>query len=336
MAQPYVFVAYARQDAAVVQQVVTGLERAGVKTWLDVDELRPGQQWDAAIGEALRSAIGILVFVSPASMQSAFVRRELQAAAQGTGFLIIPVILEHTDDLPFVLQTRQWIDLSGGADRAAIDEAVGAIADAVTRTASAPPASRPSLSRLDAEEAASELAEEVRGGKPETAKGVAAPDAVFVVHGTDHTFLDEVTGYLEGHGVKAVVLTRMAGAEQSLFQKFLKWGGAARFAVVLVSADDMGASRVQYEHDGVADKALQFRARQNVILELGFFYGRLGWENVFVLFEAPDRVYPNFESPSDLGGVLFDHVDAAGTWKAMLSGRLLQGGFVLKNNEQDV
>ena len=96
---------------------------------------------------------------------------------------------------------------------------------------------------------------------------------------------------------------------------------AARFAVVLLGADDYGASRRQYDLEGVGERALQFRARQNVILELGFFYGKLGWENVFVVYRAPDRDFPNFERPSDLDGVVFDATSDK-AWREKLAARL--------------
>ena len=100
--------------------------------------------------------------------------------------------------------------------------------------------------------------------------------------------------------------------------------------MVLLTSDDYGASRRQFDADGVGERALQFRARQNVILELGFFYGYLGWENVFVLFKQSDKVFPNFEIPSDLGGILYDQVDENGTWKEKLLSRLQQAGFQME------
>lgn len=81
--------------------------------------------------------------------------------------------------------------------------------------------------------------------------------------------------------------------------------------------------------EGESDRALQFRTRQNVILELGFFYGLLGWENVFVLFRLPGKVYPNFERPSDIDGAVFDSMDASGLWRGSLAQKLHEAGFRL-------
>jgi len=244
--------------------------------------------------------------------------------------LIIPIILEHAADLPEALQRRQWLDLTREMN---VEKAVAEIADAVRRASNRKPEARRRISAHEAQEVATQVADEVRGEKVEAA---AAPDAVFLVHGRDLLLLNEVASYLEAQGVRTVVLSKISGAEQSLLQKFFKWGREARSAIVLFSADDLGAVRVQYEHEGVGEKALQFRARQNVILELGFFYGRLGWENVFALHKPANEVFPNFELPSDLGGVVFDQVDPEGNWKELLADRLLAVGFELRERKRPV
>lgn len=153
---------------------------------------------------------------------------------------------------------------------------------------------------------------------------------MLIVHGHDESLLQETETFLTTVGVEPLVLRRIKGATQSLFQKFMQHGVQARFAIVLLTADDYGASRRQYDTSGIGDRSLQFRARQNVILELGFFYGRLGWENVFVLQKEANKIFPNFELPSDLGGVVFDEVDATGEWKELLRKRLADAGFVLR------
>jgi predicted nucleotide-binding protein len=176
---------------------------------------------------------------------------------------------------------------------------------------------------------AATIAQDARNANlPGSGKG-QTPDSVFLVHGHDTTAISDMESYLTGLGIKTFILSRVGGPAQSLLQRFLRSAADAHFAVVILSADDIGASRVQYETDGVGDRALQFRARQNVVLELGFFYGLLGWENVFVLYRPPDKVFPNFERPSDIEGAVFDLMDPSGRWRESLAQKLVEGGFHL-------
>ena len=130
-------------------------------------------------------------------------------------------------------------------------------------------------------------------------------------------------------GVHPIVLKDLEEAEESLLSRFFRVGGEARYAVVIVSPDDRGASRVQFDDAMIGEKALKFRARQNVILELGFFYGKLGFQDVYVLMSEPREKWPDFELPSDLGGAVFKRMDAAGKWKPLLKGAMNKRGFRL-------
>ena len=44
-----VFISYAREDLAAVQQIKAGLEAAGVTTWFDMDRLEGGDDYDRKI-----------------------------------------------------------------------------------------------------------------------------------------------------------------------------------------------------------------------------------------------------------------------------------------------
>ena len=332
MNKSFLFVSYARADSEIVHRIISELRRLGVSTWMDVNELRPGDRWDRTIQNALQEAVGMLIFISGASIQSLYVQEELKAVARGTNFLIIPVILEHVPSLPDAIKMYQWIDLSGGTDETELVKAAQRIADTVQQVV-AKSKVVPKISESKANKVASEVADQVRV-KHEPPNEQETPETVFIVHGRDLVLLNQVDSYIFSCGIKPIVLTKITGAEQSLLQKFFSWAGMARFAIVLLSADDIGASRLQYEHDGVGDKALQFRARQNVFLELGFFYGSLGWENVWVLFKPAAEVYPNFERPSDLDGVIFDRIDVKGQWKEILAERLQRAGFVIRKNNK--
>ena len=237
--EPYLFVAYAHEDSRLVEPIVSGLNRMGIDTWMDITDLQPGQTWQVAIRDALEGAIGMLVFVSQASMKSEYIRREVEAAAGGTEYLIIPVILEQAADLPEVLRTRPGLDLTRTMD---VERAVAAVAEAVRHASTRKPETLRRISADEAQEVAAQVADEVRGEKVEEE---AAPDAVFLVHGRDLLLLNEVVSYLEAQGVRTVVLSKISGAEQSLFQKFLKWvekRGSRSFSSPLMISEQCGFS----------------------------------------------------------------------------------------------
>jgi predicted nucleotide-binding protein len=259
-------------------------------------------------------------------MSSTWVRNELAVAASATDRFVVPIILKQVPDLPSALGQRQWVDLSNRLTPGAIRDAAAKIADATARYLKkdhvAPPIRQAEVPKL-----AERLAREARGQGKADEKSAGPPDSVFVVHGHDEETLRLVCAFLNELQIKPVVLSQSFGPSQSLLQKFFQLSREARFAIVILTADDLGASRIQYEADGVAGRALQFRGRQNVILELGFFYGSLGWENVFVVYRKPPRVFPNFERPSDLDGAVFDPIDEAGQWRETLKSKLTEAGF---------
>jgi predicted nucleotide-binding protein len=305
-----------------------------VDVWVDMENLAPGQRWDAEITNVLRNSVGLLVFVSPAAMQSGWVRGEIAAAAEHLDRLIIPVILRQVPNLPFALSSRQWLDLSEGATKQALSKAAAQIADA-TQAHLGTVGSLSPITAAEAPAVAADIAQAVRSPRRPAPATEAAPESAFLVHGHDKLALSEMEEFLTTVGVRTFILSRVGGAAPSLLQRFLKSAADARFAIVILSPDDVGASRIQYDANGVADRALQFRARQNVILELGFFYGLLGWENVFVLYRPPDKVFPNFERPSDIEGAVFDAMDASGTWRKSLTQKLSEAGFRLTRPEPD-
>ncbi len=70
----------------------------------------------------------------------------------------------------------------------------------------------------------------------------------------------------------------------------------------------------------------QRRARQNVILELGFFLGALGPDRVAALKKG------DVETPSDFDGVIYTAFDGGGSWKVALSKELQAAGYSIDWN----
>jgi predicted nucleotide-binding protein len=149
-------------------------------------------------------------------------------------------------------------------------------------------------------------------------KDDASDTKVFVVHGRNHGYKEAVARFLERLDLDPVILHEKANEGRTIIQKFSDFADV-QFAVVLLTADDEGRPRAQGE--------LTLRARQNVILELGYFLGRLGHSRVCALYEK------GVEIPSDYQGVLFVEIDQSDQWRFQLVKELRAAGFVVDANK---
>lgn len=134
---------------------------------------------------------------------------------------------------------------------------------------------------------------------------------VFIVHGHDEGARESVARFLEQIEFDPIILHEQANQGRTIIEK-IEAHGDVGFAVVLLTPDDVGS---------VKDGDLQPRARQNVLLELGYFVGRLGRSRVCALKRG------DIEVPSDFGGVVYEPFDAGGAWKQTLSRELQAAGF---------
>lgn len=115
---------------------------------------------------------------------------------------------------------------------------------------------------------------------------------IFLVHGRDETAKAQTEAMIFRLGMEPVVLHRQANIGQTIVEKFEKHSNVD-FAVVLLTPDDVGALYDKQNLD------LKPRARQNVIFELGFFYGKLGRERVCCIMKS------GLEKPSDIDGIVY-------------------------------
>ena len=153
----------------------------------------------------------------------------------------------------------------------------------------------------------------------ETIPAVDGPEVlsrrVFVVHGHDDGSREMVARFLERIGFEAVILHEQANQGRTVIEK-VEAHGDVGFAVVLLTPDDEGCVR-----GGVPEP----RARQNVILELGYFIGRLGRGKVCALKRGA------LEIPSDYAGVVYESMD--GNWQQALGRELQEAGHVIDWNK---
>ena len=336
----YLFVSYGKQDLDRIRPLLDAVRRElevrslPVELWVDIINLQPGQQWAHVIGEALQLSIGALSFVSHNSLNTPELSTNTPDELSPKLGLPVPVIpvailvlLDQDAKIPRRLRSFHVLKFFNPLTPEKIKTTAAQIAKITESYLKDRPQPKAMVSVEDAPALAAEIAQELRASN-EPAPDETHPNSVFVVHGHSAEPLRQLEDYLASVGVTTIVLSRQDESPQSLFQKFMSIATKARFAIVLLCADDYGASCRQYDTANVGDRALQFRARQNVVLELGFFYGRLGWENVFVVYQEPNRVFPNFERPSDLDGVVFDSFSDT-AWQKKLGAKLSAAGFQL-------
>lgn len=116
------------------------------------------------------------------------------------------------------------------------------------------------------------------------------PDSkrIFIVHGHDMENAIRLQSRLKDrYKCEPVILSEEPSQGRSIIEKFESEAASCSYAFILFTPDDF-VKRNKEEY---------MQARPNVILELGWFYGRLGRDRVCILFRKGTSI------PSDLGGI---------------------------------
>jgi tetratricopeptide (TPR) repeat protein len=122
MAEPgYYFVSYSSVDAkATVRQLADRLEGEppNIPIWLDQRKLRPGDDWDEQIVEAIKTCRGVLFAMTLDSVKPNSVCKHEWVWALRYKKPVIPLRFDRDAELPFRLGSRQSIDFTGSLDAA--------------------------------------------------------------------------------------------------------------------------------------------------------------------------------------------------------------------------
>ncbi len=145
------------------------------------------------------------------------------------------------------------------------------------------------------------------GPTPTTGTALRSPmRKVFIVHGHEEGPLHATARFLEALKFEVVILNERANRNRTIIEK-IEANSDVGFAVVLLTPDDEGAKK------GSPPRP---RARQNVLLELGYFMAKLTRDRVCVLKRG------DVEIPTDFAGVVWVNFDDAGAWKRTLAKEL--------------
>lgn len=179
---------------------------------------------------------------------------------------------------------------------------------------------------------------------------------VFIVHGKDYSAMKELKTILEEVGLNPIILHEQAGGSRTIAEKLEKYSDVG-FAFVILTPDDLGSSfdewrkavgdiphfsredlsKITYNKTFIQRQMilaetlrryhlfLKPRARQNVILEFGYFMGLLGRDRVCCLFKG------DVELPSDMHGICYvPFENSINEIKGMILKELREAGYEIK------
>jgi predicted nucleotide-binding protein len=157
-----------------------------------------------------------------------------------------------------------------------------------------------------------------RAASPGPAPTSTSTKQVLLAHGPNERWLQAVTNLLEHAGRHEVtILNDRSGERGALADQFGERTPGSRYAIVLLTADDIGAPRVDSEDEPYFSP----RAHQAVVFEMGFLVAALTPGSVCVLYEE------GVQLPCDLEDIAYVRLDMAGTWQPKLLLQLRKAGF---------
>lgn len=113
-----IFISYGREDADAARRVYRDLKDAGLDPWLDVECLKPGQQWRLEIRRAIRKCRYFLVLLSTrTTSRRGFVHKELTDALDlldsypDSEIYLLPVRLDDCEPPRDRLRDLHWTDM---------------------------------------------------------------------------------------------------------------------------------------------------------------------------------------------------------------------------------
>ncbi|WP_395600250.1 toll/interleukin-1 receptor domain-containing protein [Pseudomonas sp. B19125] len=128
------FLSHNSKDKPIVRRVASYLEQKGYEVWLDEWEMTPGDSLITKISEGVEGADKLLVFLSPTSVESEWVKKEVNgglimevAEEKGLGNkFVIPVLIEACK-VPFMLREKLYSNFTNKSLEDACEELVSGI-----------------------------------------------------------------------------------------------------------------------------------------------------------------------------------------------------------------
>ncbi len=131
ISKPKVFISYAHEDQITALEIYEFLKANGCSPWVDIHELKPGQDWKLEIDIAIQTSNFFVACLSSYSVsKQGYVQKELKSALSVLDLMpesriyLLPIRLNECT-VPHSLSSRQWLDWNAPTAKKKILEAIG-------------------------------------------------------------------------------------------------------------------------------------------------------------------------------------------------------------------
>lgn len=109
------FISYSHKDKAFVSRLVSDLGSIGAKVWLDLVEMKVGDSMVQKIQDGINDSEWLVIVLSPNSIESSWVNKELSAALvkelEKKSVYILPLLYKECE-IPIMLRDKLYADFT--------------------------------------------------------------------------------------------------------------------------------------------------------------------------------------------------------------------------------
>jgi predicted nucleotide-binding protein len=282
------YISYSERDNRMKEQLrvhLKALERQGIINVWDDQHIGTGDDWHNQIYDHIEKSDIFVVLLSPDYIASDWCYdvefKRILERREADGIKVIPVILKKCD-WRYIVRHLQVAPHNGKpiSEWKSRSDAYMDVVESVRKAAY----------QLDQPVRSPEQPSPLRASKG----SVAVPKltgTTLIIHGHAKTDRLELASFLQNklHLPYPIVMDEAMTPGLALPAKFDTLARSVEFAIALLTPDDEGKANSELE--------LQPRARQNTLIEIGWFWGRIGMSRVLLLVKG------EVDIPSDLQGL---------------------------------
>lgn len=137
-----VFVSHDTEDAAFAHRLAADLERRGLRVWIAPESIRPGESWVSAIERGLAESSHMLIVLTPAALDSQWVKKETEVAIalERKGRMCVIPLHVKSCQVPLLWGSYQMVSFRGEYG-AALSRLLGVLG--ISRPPTQPPSRQP-------------------------------------------------------------------------------------------------------------------------------------------------------------------------------------------------